>query len=58
MDDADAIELAEIDVDRLILVCHKQGLNYFQILRIFLNASVKLQIMSSAEYYLNQSKAH
>ena len=53
MDNAKAIELAELDVDRLISVMHQQ-LNYWQILRIFLIACDNLYIKADAEYWMSQ----
>lgn len=51
MDNADAIELAELEVSRLIEVCHKQ-LNYFEILKLFLIACQELQMLSEVEYQM------
>ena len=50
-DDAEAIELFEVDIDRLITVGHKQGLSYFQILKVFLSRCVQLQMQADMEYY-------
>lgn len=50
----DLLEKAEIDTRHLIDVFHVQGLNYWQILRIFLNSCVQLQIMADAEFYLKR----
>ena len=52
---ADASELAEQDVERLIEICHKRGLNYWELLKIFLVACQDLQMKSEIEYYLNLS---
>ena len=49
-DDIDSIELFEIDVDRLVNVGRKQGLNYWQILTVFLARCVSLQMQAEAEY--------
>uniref|UniRef100_A0A6M3KV12 Uncharacterized protein n=1 Tax=viral metagenome TaxID=1070528 RepID=A0A6M3KV12_9ZZZZ len=51
-DDADAIEQLEIDVDMLVNAGHKQGLNYRQILRVFLVKCMDLQIQAEAEHYM------
>ena len=48
----DIMELAELEIDRLIGVCHKQGLNYWEILGLFLNKCLTLQMMADAEYHL------
>ena len=53
--ESETIELAEAEVDRLIAVCHK-SLNYWQILRIFLNACIKLQMQADCEYFLKANK--
>jgi len=55
MDNADAIELAELDVDRLINVMHRQ-LNYWQVLRIFLIACDNLYIKADTEYWIKQEE--
>ena len=52
MDNAELIENAEIDLDRLILVFHKSGLNYWQILKVFLARCVTLQMQADIEYNL------
>lgn len=46
------IELAEQECERLIEVCHKQGLNYWEILRIFLIACQDLYLKAEVEYRL------
>ena len=56
MNDADTIELAETEVARLIEVCHRQGLSYWQILRLFLLACHNLYIQTDAEYWLKGGK--
>ncbi len=48
------IELAESEVATLIEVAHRQGLNYWEILDIFLRAVVDLHVKASAEYQLRQ----
>ena len=54
MENPDAIELAEIEINRLIEVCHKQGLSYATILGLLLNACKQLPMLSDAEDWLNQ----
>ncbi len=49
----DQLELAESEVVRLIDVAHRQGLNYWQILDIFLRACVNLHLQASTEYMLH-----
>ncbi len=44
------IDLAESQVATLIDVCHKQGLNYWEILNIFIRALCDLHLKASAEY--------
>ena len=51
-DDADAIEQLEIDVDMLVNAGHKQGLNYWQILKVFLVRCVDLYIQAEAEHHV------
>ena len=50
MDNPELIEDAEIDLGRLIMVFHKNGLNYWEILRMFLDYCPKLQLQAEAEY--------
>ena len=52
LDDIEAIELFENEVDRLIEVGHKQELNYHQILKVFLPRCVTLLMLADQEYYL------
>ncbi len=52
MDNPNVIELAESEVARLIAVMHRQGLNYWQILDIFLRAACDLHLKASAEYQI------
>jgi len=54
-DDADAIEQLEIDVDMLVNAGHKQGLNYWQILKVFLVRCVDLYIQAEAEHHVKGS---
>jgi len=49
------IEMFETDLDRLIMVGHKEGLNYWQLLDIFLRACVQLHLEASAEYQMKQN---
>lgn len=46
-------ERAEVEIARLIEILHKE-LNYWQILQLFLEASVKLQMRAEAEYQLKK----
>ncbi len=55
MDKAKAIETAELQIDQLIKVCHRE-LNYWEILCIFLESCQKLIMLAEVEYYLNQKK--
>ena len=50
-DNAETIELFEVDIDRLINAGHKQGLNYFQLLKVFLSYCVQLQMQAEMEYF-------
>jgi len=52
VDKAEVIELAEEQVARLIKVCHKNGLTYREILRIFLIACQDLFINEEVEVNL------
>jgi len=45
----DLIDLAETEIDRVLSVCHKQGLNYRELLRILLKMSLKLQMLADEE---------
>lgn len=49
-DDIDTIEMFESEVDRLVDVGHRQGLNYWQILKVFLVRCVTLQMQADVEY--------
>ena len=49
---ADIIEDAEIELDRIVMVFHHSGLNYFQILKMFLVRCVSLMTQSEAEYFI------
>lgn len=51
-EDSNTIELAEIEVARLVDVFHKQGLNYWEILRIFLSTCLTLQMLADTEYWM------
>jgi len=50
MSTPEQIDLAEAEVARLIEVIHRSGLNYWEILDIFLKATCDLHLKSSAEY--------
>ena len=56
MTSPDVIELAEEEIDKLIAVCHKQGLNYWEILGIFLERCQSLRLQADAEYHLKGGK--
>jgi len=51
VDNPELIELLETEVDFLISKAHKSGLNFWQILRVFLLRCEGLMIQSEAEYY-------
>ena len=50
--EAELLRLAELEVAKLIEVAHKQGLNYWQLMDIFLRASYDLHLKASVEYYM------
>ena len=50
MDDANALELAGIDLYRLTHVMHRQGLSYEQILLLLLNECENLVQQITAEH--------
>ncbi len=54
VEETEALEIAEAEVTRLIEVCHKQGVNYWQILDIFLRATCDLHLKASVEYQSKQ----
>jgi len=58
VDDAETIELAEGEVARLVDVCHKQGLTYWQILGLLWVACQNLYAQADAEDYLKHHKTH
>ncbi len=51
-DNADMLELAELEVYRLVDVMHRQGLNYHQIFRIFTEACAGIEARAEAENHL------
>ena len=51
-DDADLIELFETDLDRLIMVGHKQGLSYIQIFLCILDRLKDMVGQCPAESWL------
>ncbi len=56
MENPDAIEIAEGELGRLIDVMHQSGLNYWTILKIFLEVIPTIAMRSEVEYYLNIRK--
>jgi len=56
VDDADLIELFETDLDRLIMVGHKQGLSYPQIFCCILDRLKDMIGQCFAEELLNRFK--
>ncbi len=50
----DEIDLAESQVATLIDVCHRSGLNYWEIMDIFLKATCDLHLKASAEYQIKE----
>ena len=55
MDKAKALETAELQIDQLVKLCHRE-LNYWEILCIFISTCQKLIMLSGTEYYLDQNK--
>lgn len=49
-DNPELIETAETELDRLISIMHNSGLNYWEILKLFVMKSETLLMMSQAEY--------
>lgn len=56
MENAETIELFESELDRLIMVGHKQGLNYWEILKICLCRCSSLAMQSEVELYQKSSE--
>lgn len=54
VDDADAIELFESELDRLTLVGHKQGLSYPRILYCILHRLECMVLQCGAEQWLER----
>jgi len=48
----DLVELLDGEIDIVITKAHKSGLNYWQVLRSFLQRCVGLQLQAEAEYRL------
>uniref|UniRef100_A0A6M3JLT8 Uncharacterized protein n=1 Tax=viral metagenome TaxID=1070528 RepID=A0A6M3JLT8_9ZZZZ len=55
MDNPELIELAETQLEQFILVAHKSGLNYWQILKLLLAHCVTLQMQADVEFYMKLS---
>ena len=53
MENPETIELFTADLDRLILVAHKQGMSYPMILSAILERLSEMVIQCSAEEWLN-----
>lgn len=53
-DNADLMEMFEKDIDRLILVGHKQGLSYPRILYCMLHRLEELVLQCSTEQWIEQ----
>ena len=56
MDNPELIEDAEIELERLIQVFRKWGLNSWQILRMFLDYCPKLLMQADVEYFMKLGK--
>ena len=56
MENDNTIELAEVEVTRLITAMH-YSLNYSDILKIFLKSSLQLKTLEETEYFLNLNKS-
>ena len=56
MDNAELIEMFEIDLDRLILVGHKQGMSYPMIFYAILHRLGGMVLQCSAEQWLGQKE--
>lgn len=50
LEESEQIKLAKFEFARLIEVCHRQGINYWQLLDILLRDCVQLHREASAEY--------
>ena len=57
-DDANTIELFETDLDRLIMVGHKQGLTYPRIFCCILNRLQDMVLQCSTEQWLEHGDRH
>jgi len=53
-DNADLIEMFQLDLDRLILVAHKQGMSYPLIFHAILERLAEMVIQCQAEQWLKQ----
>ncbi len=56
MENADLIEQTEESLERVVMVAHKSGLNYWEILKLLPDLTGKLIMMADVEYWLNQKK--
>jgi len=50
------LEEFELKLNDLIHEAHKSGVNYWEVLRIFLNICQHLQMQADAEYYAKQKE--
>jgi len=51
MPTAELIELLEDELDLIVNKAHKSGLNFWQILRVFLEHCCRLQLQAEAEFW-------
>lgn len=56
MNDSELLENAEFDLHILIETTHSRGLNYWQILRLFLKAVDALVMKADCEWWMKQNK--
>ena len=54
VDNPELIEQAEDDLNRLVMIFHRSGLNYWQILGLLLELCLELYQQADAEYWQKQ----
>jgi len=53
---SDTIELAEIELDRLVMVFYKSGLNFNEITKLLKNKCKDIKMQAETELYLKGDK--
>ena len=54
--DPEAVKMLEDEVGLLIMKSHHSGMNYWQILNVFMKCCLELMVQSEVEYHVKQMK--